>query len=65
MPLNAPQSLTADQVYAVCAYLLYLNQLVSADAVLNPETLPRVQMPNKNGFISPDPRPDVPRRRSP
>ena len=61
MPFNAPQSLTADQVYAVCAYLLYLNQIVPAEAVLNPETLPKVQMPNRHGFTSPDPRPDVPR----
>ena len=65
MPFNAPQSLTADQVYAVCAYLLYLNQLVSADAVMNAEALPKVQMPNRNGFTSPDPRPDVPRHASP
>jgi S-disulfanyl-L-cysteine oxidoreductase SoxD len=62
MPFNAPQSLTADQVYAVCAYLLYLNQIVPAEAVMDAETLPKVQMPNRNGFTSPDPRPDVPRR---
>jgi len=61
MPFNAPESLTADQIYAVCAYLLYLNQIVAAEAVLDAETLPKVQMPNRNGFTSPDPRPDVPR----
>jgi len=61
MPFNAPESLAADQIYAVCAYLLYLNQIVAAEAVLDAETLPKVQMPNRNGFTSPDPRPDVPR----
>ena len=65
MPFNAPQSLTADQVYAVCAYLLYLNQIVPAEAVLDAETLAQVQMPNHHGFTSPDPRPDVPRHATP
>jgi S-disulfanyl-L-cysteine oxidoreductase SoxD len=60
MPFNAPQSLTADQIYAVCAYLLYLNQIVPAEAVMDAQTLPKVQMPNRHGFTSPDPRPDVP-----
>jgi len=60
MPFNAPQSLTADQVYAVSAYVLYLNKIVPADAVLDAASLPKVAMPNRNGFTSPDPRPDVP-----
>ena len=59
MPFNAPQSLTADQVYAVAAYVLYLNKIVSEDAVLDAKTLAKVQMPNRNGFTSPDPRPDI------
>jgi mono/diheme cytochrome c family protein len=61
MPFNAPQSLTPDQVYAVTAYVLFLNGIVRKDAVMNARTLPRVRMPNRNGFTSPDPRPDVPR----
>jgi S-disulfanyl-L-cysteine oxidoreductase SoxD len=60
MPFNAPQSLTADQVYAVSAYILYLNNIVTEDTVLDATSLPRVQMPNRNGFTRPDPRPDVP-----
>lgn len=52
MPLNAPQSLTDDQVYAVTAYLLSIDGIVDADAVLNAETLPTVAMPNRNGFVS-------------
>jgi S-disulfanyl-L-cysteine oxidoreductase SoxD len=52
MPFDAPQSLTADQVYAVCAYVLYLNGLVPQDAVLDAETLPKVEMPNRAHFVS-------------
>ena len=58
MPFDAPQSLTANQVYAVTAYLLFLNGIVTEDATLDATTLPRIEMPNRNGFTS-DPRPDV------
>lgn len=58
MPMNAPQSLTADQTYAVSAYLLHLNGLIPADAVMSASTLPNVMMPNRDGFIVDD-RPDV------
>ena len=60
MPFNAPQSLTTDQTYAVVAYVLFLNHIVPADAVLDAKTLPAVRMPNRDGFRSPDPRPDAP-----
>ena len=60
MPFDAPQSLSADEVYAVTAYVLFLNHLVPQDAVLDARTLPQVKMPNRNGFTSPDPRPDAP-----
>jgi cytochrome c len=60
MPFNAPESLSADQVYAVSAYVLSLNGIVTDDTVLNATNLPKILMPNRNGFISPDPRPDVP-----
>ncbi|MBN3533521.1 cytochrome c [Burkholderia cenocepacia] len=56
MPYNAPQSLSADDVYAVTAYVLHLNGIVSGDARLDARTLPRVRMPNRDGFV-PDPRP--------
>jgi len=52
MPFNAPESLTPDQVYAVTAYLLRLNGIVPDGTVLDAGTLPRVQMPNRNGFVS-------------
>ncbi|MDR8052518.1 c-type cytochrome [Burkholderia cenocepacia] len=57
MPYNAPQSLSADDVYAVTAYVLHLNGIVPGDARLDARTLPRVRMPNRDGFV-PDPRPD-------
>ena len=52
MPFNAPHSLTDDQVYAVTAYVLNANGVVPADAVLDRATLPRVRMPNRDGFRS-------------
>jgi mono/diheme cytochrome c family protein len=58
MPFNAPQSLTSDDTYAVIAWLLFQNQIIAEDTVIDAQTLPKVQMPNRNGFIL-DPRPDV------
>jgi len=58
MPMNEPQTLTADEVYALSAYILNLNGLIPADAVMDAKSLTAVQMPNRNGFI-PDDRPDV------
>ena len=51
MPLNAPRSLTDDEVYAVCAYILQLNGIISDGDPMNAQTLPKVQMPNRTGFI--------------
>jgi cytochrome c len=56
MPYNAPQSLSADDIYAVSAYLLYLNGVVPDSTRLDAKTLPKVRMPNRDGFV-PDPRP--------
>src|SRR5260221_1918429 len=58
MPQNAPQSLSNDDVYAVSAYVLSLNGLLSADATLDARTLTAIKMPNRNMFVG-DPRPDV------
>ena len=58
MPLTSPQSLTNDQVYALSAYILNLNGLIPADAVMDAASLTRLEMPNRNGFI-PDDRPDT------
>jgi cytochrome c len=58
MPQNAPQSLSNDDVYAVSAYVLNLNGLLPADAVLDAKTLPAIKMPNRSMFTG-DTRPDV------
>ena len=58
MPQNAPQSLSNDDVYAVSAYILNLNGLLPADAMLDARTLGAIKMPNRSMFVS-DPRPDV------
>jgi len=59
MPANAPQSLKPNEVYALTAYLLYLNGIVPQDTVLDAQSLPKIVMPNHAGFESPDPRPDT------
>ncbi len=51
MPFTAPRSLSNDEVYAVCAYILQLNGIIDASAVMNAQTLAKVQMPNRDGFI--------------
>ena len=58
MPQNAPQSLSNEDVYAVSAYLLYLNGLVGPDATLDAKSLPAIKMPNRGKFVG-DARPDV------
>ena len=57
-PFDEPGSLTPDQVYAVTAYLLFLNGIIGEADVLDARTLPAVKMPNRDGFV-PDARPDV------
>ncbi len=51
MPLNAPRSLSDDQVYAVTAYLLNINALIGETAEMNAKTLPEVHLPNREGFV--------------
>ncbi|MFK3736970.1 c-type cytochrome [Massilia sp. TN1-12] len=50
MPLDSPQSLTPDEVYALTAYTLHLNGIVGADTVLDAASLAAVRMPNRDGF---------------
>jgi S-disulfanyl-L-cysteine oxidoreductase SoxD len=52
MPLDAPQSLTDNEVYAVSAFILARNGLIAEDAELDARTLPEVEMPNRDGFVS-------------
>jgi cytochrome c len=52
MPITNPLSLTDEEVYAVSAYVLYLNGIISVDDELNARTLPLVRMPNRDGFVN-------------
>ena len=52
MPLDSPMSLSNDEVYAVSAYILSLNGIIADDATMDAETLPKVEMPNRNGFVN-------------
>jgi mono/diheme cytochrome c family protein len=51
MPFPAPESLSNDEVYALTAYVLNLNDVVPKTAVMDAKTLAAVRMPNRNGFI--------------
>jgi cytochrome c len=51
MPMNAPGSLSNDQVYAVSAYILAQAHILPETAVLDAKTLPQVRMPNRQGFV--------------
>jgi mono/diheme cytochrome c family protein len=57
MPFFAPGSLSNDDVYAVSAYILGEAKIIDKSAVVNAESLPKVKMPNRDGFVS-DPRPE-------
>ena len=51
MPYNEPKSLTADEAYAVSAYVLALNGIIGSGDVVDAQSLPQVKMPNRDGFI--------------
>jgi S-disulfanyl-L-cysteine oxidoreductase SoxD len=51
MPFQDSKSLTNDEVYAVSAYILNLNEIIGKDDVLDAQSLPKVRMPNRDGFI--------------
>lgn len=63
MPFYAPHTLSADDVYAITAYMLSLNNIVPLDFVADARSLPKVTMPNEHGFTWQDPRPDTADRR--
>lgn len=51
MPYGQARTLTADEVYAVTAYVLNLNGILSDSAQLDATSLVKVDMPNKDGFV--------------
>ncbi len=58
MPYTEPGTLTPNETYSVTAYILFLNGIVDEHLELNEKTLPKVKMPNRDGFVA-DPRPDI------
>jgi cytochrome c len=62
MPLNREGTLTPDEVYALTAYLLFINDVVPEDVVLDPQSLPKVKMPIGDNYAPlPDWKPRTPR----
>jgi hypothetical protein len=53
MPIDAPGSLSADQGYALTAWVLHANGIIGPDDEMNALALPRVRMPNRDGFVRP------------
>jgi hypothetical protein len=53
MPLGREGSLKPDEVYALTAFLLFKNEVTQEDLVLDAQSLPKVQMPNRDGFAMP------------
>jgi cytochrome c len=51
MPYQQSKSLTNDQIYAVSAYILHLNGVIGADDAVDAQSLPKVKMPNRDGFV--------------
>jgi S-disulfanyl-L-cysteine oxidoreductase SoxD len=55
MPLGEEGSLKPDEVYALTAYILYKNDVIKEDEVMDAQSLPKVKMPNRDGFGLPPP----------
>ena len=51
MPVSNPGSLTPNEVYALVAFLYYRNGIIKENDVMDEKTLPKVEMPNRNGFV--------------
>jgi cytochrome c len=51
MPFQQTKSLTPDEIYAATAYLLALNGIIGENDAMNADTLPKVRMPNRDGFF--------------
>src|SRR5438105_12608011 len=58
MPFDKPGLLKPSEVYALAAYILNLNSIIGENDVMDARSLPKVKMPNRDGFVA-DPRPDV------
>lgn len=62
MPLNREGTLTADEVYSLTAYLLFINEVIAEDEVMDAKTLPKVKMPIGDDYARlPEWKPKMPR----
>ncbi len=59
MPFGEAQSLTTDETYQIVAYLLYMNDIIDDEFEVSHENIGTIEMPNRDGFMLPDPRPDA------
>ena len=59
MPYGNSQSLSYDETYGIVAYLLYMSDIIEEDFVLSDINIGKIEMPNRDGFLLPDPRPDI------
>ena len=59
MPFGMSQSLTVDETYQIVAFILNMNDIIDEEFVLSDKNIGEIEMPNKDGFLLPDPRPDV------
>ncbi len=59
MPFGESQSLSYDETYQIVAFLLYMNDIIEDDFDVSHENIGSIEMPNRDGFFMPDPRPDV------
>ena len=59
MPYGVAQSLSYDETYEIVAYLLYMSDIIEEDFVLSDKNIGEIEMPNRDGFLLPDPRPDI------
>jgi cytochrome c len=53
MPIDKEGTLSANEVYALTAFLLYKNDVIKEDEVMDAQSLPKVKMPNRDGFAPP------------
>ena len=51
MPYDRPGLLTADEVYALTAFLLYRNEIIQEKDVMDSKTLPKIQMPHRDLYV--------------
>ena len=59
MPFGVSQSLSYDETYQIVAYLLYMNDIIDDDFVLSDQNIGSIKMPNQDGFLLADPRPEA------